>query len=320
MTIKGNKYYITLQRYYRKIHNKLYKIYFSIQRMKNKKIIKENIKKKIFAVEIYSQMGIGANLVWALEIMAYCNEKGLTPQIKFTHPDSKQKEDYFGNYFEIRIPTISYKKIHFAKMRNFNDLNLNTQWNYNEKLNLDLANKLIKKYLIIKTNILVEVEKFQLENFDRKNVLGVHYRGTDKKSEAKQISYETIERNINLYLTKNPKTNCIFISSDDKNFIDYIENSSVNCPIIYNNDSFRSSNNLPIHTANNNLYEINKDAIINCLLLSKCNTLMKTASILSDWSKLFNPNLQLVILSKPFDNYRFFPGKEFYNSTLFEPI
>lgn len=312
MTITGNKYYIISRHYYRKAYNKLYNKYFSIQRMRNKKIIKENIKKKIFAVEIYNRNGIGAKLVWALEIMAYCNEKGLTPQIKFTHPDSKQKEDYFGNYFEIGSPTISYKKIHFAKMRNFNDLNLNTQWNYNEKLNLDLAYKLIKKYLIIKTNILEEVEKFQLKHFDRKNLLGVHYRGTDKKSEAKQISYKTMESNINLYLTKHPKTNCIFISSDDKNFIDYIENSSVTCPIIYNNDSFRSSNNLPIHTAKNNLYEINKDAIINCLLLSKCNTLMKTASILSDCSKLFNPNLELIIVSKPYDNYRFFPGKEFY--------
>jgi hypothetical protein len=320
LSLKKYECFLILRPIYRKTYNKLYKLYFYFQRLKNKQIIKENLKNKVFAVDIFSQMGIGANLVWALEIMAYCNETGLTPQIKFTHPESKEKEDYFGNYFEIRSSSISIKKNDFAKMRNFNDLNLNFTWDYNDKLNLELADRLIKKYLSIKTNISDEVDKFQSQHFNMKNVLGVHYRGTDKKSEAKQITFGATERNINLYLTKYPETNCIFISSDDKNFINYIENSSIPCPIVYYNDSFRSSNNLPIHTANNNLSEINKDALINCLLLSKCNTLMKTASALSDWSLLFNPNLQLILLSKPYENYRFFPGKEFYTSVLFDPI
>lgn len=318
--IKKQPFYITLRRIYRKTHNKIDKVYFSFQRLKNKKIIKENLKENIFAVDIISQMGIGANLVWALEIMAYCNEMGLTPQIKFTHPDCKTKEDYFGKYFEINSPSLSAKKNNFAKMRSFKDLNLDFQWNYNDKLSLELAARLIKKYLIIKPIIAKEVDAFQYKHFHMKNVLGVHYRGTDKKSEAKQITYGTMERNINLYLSKYPATNCVFISSDDENFINYIENSTVNCPIIYNNDSFRSSNDLAVHRVNNNLSEINKDALINCLLLSKGNALMKTASILSDLSVVFNSNLQVILISKPYENYRFFPGKELYNSNLFEPI
>jgi hypothetical protein len=317
MKIKENIFILLLKRNYRKLNKKYNDVYFHIQRKKNKMIFKKNIKKNVFAVEIYSHMGIGANLVWALEIMAFCNEKNLIPKIKFIHPNDKQKNDNFGNYFETPNTSLFAEKFNYMKMRSFNDLNLDLKWNYNEKLNLTLANLLIEKFLIIKKEILHEINIFQSIHFQNKKVLGVHYRGTDKKSEAELISYETVLKNINFYLKKFPETSSIFLSSDDLNFINYIKKNILIYPVIFNNDSFRSSNDLPIHTTKNNLYEINKDAVINCLLLSKCNTLMKTASILSDWSKLFNPNISLILLSKPFENYRFFPGKEFYDHVLY---
>jgi hypothetical protein len=120
MTLREHRYFIKLYRTYRKIYNTFLNLYFFFYRRRNSKITKTNLKKNIFAVEIYNKMGIGANLVWALEIMAYCNENGLTPRIKFTHPNSKQKkEDYFNYYFKIRDQLISNKKIRFAKMRGF---------------------------------------------------------------------------------------------------------------------------------------------------------------------------------------------------------
>tara|TARA_B100000809_G_scaffold107967_1_gene106456 strand:- start:802 stop:1755 length:954 start_codon:yes stop_codon:yes gene_type:complete len=317
MNIKKSKYYITFRRIYFKTQNN---IYFYFQKIRNKRIIKENLKENVFAIEIYTHMGMGANLVWALEIFAFCNEKGLTPQIKFTHLNSKQKGDYFGEYFEIRNSFTSNQNRRFAKMRIFNDLNLGLKWNYNERLNLELVDELIKKYLIIKDNILNEVDAFERKHFFNKNVLGVHYRGTDKKREAKQITYETVLKSISLYLAKYPETNCVFVSSDESKFINYIENSDIDCKVVYYNDSFRSSDNLPIHTVNNNLYEINKDGLVNCLLLSRCNTLIKTPSLLSDWSVLFNPSIRLILLGKPYDRYTFFPGKEFYKSVLYESI
>lgn len=320
MILKEQKAIAILRRQYHRINNLRHKLQYSLLRFKNKLIIRKNLKNNFFAIEINNNMGMGAKLVWVLEILAFCDEKNLNPIFKFTHPEDKQKEDTFGYYFEIRNQSKKSIGLQFAKMKSFTDLNLNFQWNYHGKLNLEFADQLIKKYLLIKPNILDEVNQFESTYFKSKTILGVHYRGTDKKSETNIISYQKVERNIALYIEKHPVTNCIFVSSDDNNFIDYIVKSSITCPIIYNNDSFRSSNNLPVHLAQNNLYEINKDAIINCLLLSKCTTLMKTASILSDWSKLFNPNLQLILLSKPYEKYKFFPGKEYYNSVLYDPV
>jgi hypothetical protein len=47
---------------------------------------------------------------------------------------------------------------------------------------------------------------------------------------------------------------------------------------------------------------------------------MKTASILSDWSVLFNPKIKLILLSKPYQNNIYFPFKDFSNSIEFKPI
>lgn len=318
--LKDLKSLVFIRRRVRKLLNKSQSLLFFFQANKNKHIIKHNLNEGIFAIEIYSYMGIGANLVWALEIMAYCDEKGLIPQFKFTNPGAKKKENNFENYFEIRHSLILNRPIRFAKMRKFQDLNLDIKWNYNSILDLELAQKLITKYLIIKKDVQKEVAEFQTKHFKNKKVLGVHYRGTDKKSEAPLLSYDSVERNINFYLTKYPDTDCIFVSSDDKNFITYIENCSITLPVIYNDDTYRSINNLAIHASGQNQYNINRDAIINCLLLSHCDTLMKTASLLSDWSKLFNPELPLIMLSQPFNEYQFFPGKELAKNILYDPI
>lgn len=291
---------------------------FLFQIKRNKKIIKNNNKKGIFAVEIYNYMGIGANLIWALEIMAYCDERGLVPLIKFINPSTKKKSDNFGNYFEINHSLNLNKPLRYAKMRQFKDLNLDVDWIYNSVLNLELAEKLITKYLVVKKDVQKEVDEYQYKHFYNKKVLGVHYRGTDKKSEAPLLPYDNIERNIIFFLKKYPDTDCIFVSSDDENFITYIVDSSITRPIIYNQDTFRSKNDLPIHSSGQNLYNINRDAIINCLLLSHCDALMKTASILSDWSKLFNPSIPLILLSEPYN--KFFPANELGKNVMYNSL
>ena len=42
------------------------------------------------------------------------------------------------------------------------------------------------------------------------------------------------------------------------------------------------------------------DAIVDCLLLSRCNLLIKTPSQLSAWSKVFNLDLKLVLMGQPY--------------------
>ena len=285
------------------------------RKISNKCIAKFNRRRGVMAVEINSNHGFGAKLEWALEIMAFCEENSLTPQFKFTYPDSKKGEDYFGSFFRINTNVSKSNSLGYIKIGSIGELGLNK--NYDEVLDVKLACHLINKYLVVKDDVKREVDDFCSKHFS-KRVLGLHYRGTDKVSEALAVSYERVERNINFYLEKFPETDSVFISSDDENFITYAKNWSIKCPIIYRNDSFRSMDNEAIHFSGQNKSDINRDAIINCLILSRCDALMKMASILSAWSKLFNPNSPLIMLNEPFNNW--FPEREFVNNVLYQPI
>lgn len=267
------------------------------------------------AVEIHNTVGIGARLEWVLEILAFCDENQLAPLFKFTYPGSDK--DYFKSFFAIKgNPTTTPDSIKFIKIYSLSDLDLGKD--YDKVLTMDLAAYLIKKYLAVQDDVMQEVDAFCTTHFQQKKVLAVHYRGTDKCMEAPVVSYENVTNNIKLFCEKVPGIRSIFVSSDDANFIKYINNSSLELLVVSRDDAYRSDNNEPIHRSQQGKYDINRDAIVNCLLLSRCDGLLKSASILSGWSMLFNPTLPMVMLNRPFDS--FFPERELLNIVLCDPV
>src|SRR5690606_31893810 len=120
--------------------------------------------------------------------------------------------------------------------------------------------------------------------FSDQFMIGIHYRGTDKITEASYISYDKVLQEIKNQI-KNIKVDFkIFIATDDQNFLDYIKSYfKYKYDIVYLN-YYRSSNNLPIHinpTKDYSAYKIGEDALMDCILLSKCNILIRTHSSLS---------------------------------------
>ena len=282
-------------------------------------LAKYNSRNGVFAVEIKSSVGLGAKLEWCLEILAYCHDNGLVPQFKFSYPNSRHSEDYFNTFFRIKGTVDNGKPPIFIKISSITELSLGKD--YDRVLNIDLASFLINKYLVVKDSVLSEVEDFCSKHFANRRVLGVHYRGTDKGEESPVLPYDSVKRNIEHYLKLRPDTDRVFIASDDINFIENIEKASVGRPILYRNDSFRARDGNSIHrSAATDKYEITKDAIINCLILSRCDALLKTASILSGWSKLFNPRLPVVMLNRPYVEYEWFPERDLVDKNLFAPI
>jgi hypothetical protein len=281
------------------------------------RIAKHNARHGVFPVEIRSCVGLGAKLEWSLEILAYCHERGLIPQFKFTYPNSQSSDDHFGRCFGIKGVSGEVKSPFFIKIASITELSLGKD--YDRILTIELASFLLNKYLVIKDDVLSEVEQFWWKHFATKKVLGVHYRGTDKGEESPLLLYDNVFKNIDRYLTLHPDTDCIFTASDDMNFIEAIEKASIARPIVYRNDSFRARDGKPIHKAASiDNYEVTRDAIVNCLLLSRCDALLKTASILSGWSKLFNPKLPVVVLNQPYEQW--FPERDLIRENLFVPV
>lgn len=165
------------------------------------------------------------------------------------------------------------------------------------------AFELIQKYIHIKPNILEEVDKFVNQHFIKNHVIGVHYRGTDKKMETPLVPYEKTCQTIDNYI-QTLKTNYqeknfkIFVATDDQNFLDYILKLYPG-KIVYN-DFVRSSDETPLHYGNDHkyqsIYQKGREALIDCLLLSKCHILIRPSSCLSMMAANFNPKMPVIIL------------------------
>ncbi len=159
---------------------------------------------------------------------------------------------------------------------------------------------LIHKYITIKPEILRQVDAFIQANIHGEKLIGIHYRATDKfTSEAEQISPEMVCAKVREVLLniQNDKVK-IFVATDSAPFLQKMKNSFGAKVIFF--DMKRSPDNVPIHM-NKQIdgYTRGKWALLDCLMLSKCDLLVRTSSNLSNVSMLFNPAVPVIRLNNP---------------------
>lgn len=266
------------------------------------KLVKYRSRKGVLAVDLDSDwIGLGARIIKTIEILLYCQENNLTPLIRYNYREKlNQHTDYFKELFYYKNSNIvAYKNTNaYTNIRDIDELGLPA--NYNLKLKLSFAKNLFDKYLGINPEILEEVSLFKKKYFNNSKVLGVHYRGTDKAGEAPLVASYDLLNNINSILEEEKELQLIFISTDDEKMLHLIKDAGLPARVIYREDAFRSKDGDQFHRKVDSPKSIiNHDAIINMLILSECDYLLKTASILSDCSVIFNPSIPLKVISFP---------------------
>ena len=299
---------IKLKKAYTRVFNFLIHRYFELRFKKNKQILAKNFQNGRFAIEVFSKMGFGANLIWVLEILAFCEEKNLTPYIKFRNPSKRVGGTSFSEFIKVQPENIKSRSVKYAVIRNFSELNLPNPWDYNARLTIERADFLVKKHVKLNPKLLREVNTFEAINFKGYTVIGIHYRGTDKITEAPAVHYDAVLSIMQQEINKSKKELKFFIASDDQGFVDFVRNNFPESMLIIRS-SKRSGNGKPIHISFKDYRAVNREALIDCLLLSKCSKLYKSASILSGCSVIFNPQLEVEMLNEPYPEYRFFPEK-----------
>lgn len=165
------------------------------------------------------------------------------------------------------------------------------------------VNELIKKYIHLKSDIKKELKEYTEAHFKGHYVIGVHHRGTDKATEWTIVPYEKtvgeIQKIINSLSKKDLKKYKIYVATDDQNFLDYIIKKYSS--IVICSDFVRSTTATSLHGYEGHFYKGNyqkgKEALIDCLLLSKCSILIYPGtSCLSIISTCFNPHMPTVNL------------------------
>jgi len=273
----------------------------------------------LLAVEVNSWVGLFAHLEWFLEISIHCERYDLTPCFMSTSPqyvDPQRGPNWFDYFFfnpqlsPADRERIENGQVPICRIEGIRQLGLPE--NYDSQLSLRTAPDLVRKYIGIKPQMLDKVTTLDQSLLKDKLVLGIHYRGTDKRAEAPVVPYSYVRESIVRFLTQNSGFNSLFVSSDEQRFVDYIEREfAPTMAVAYHDDQERSKTNTAVHRSKSgNRFRKAEEAVLNCLLLAKCDALIKTASILSGWSKLFNPHLPVILLSRPYQGQLWFPDRE----------
>ena len=271
----------------------------------------------VCSVEIAANhQGFFAQMLWCLHILQYCERSNLVPDIRLTgdiYLDRERGPDWLAYYFDVNQPinssTKAVKRVRYTKKI--------SAWREMgppivPRMSLADSTRVFNKYFRPKPHIVKMVDDFWQSVGTNGPAVGVHYRGTDKSTEAPRVSWQHCLRVLDDYLCNHPATKAVFVASDEQDFVDFMRESVKEVPIYSHSDHYRSSDDQPIHltSVGSYGYEKGEDALVNALLLAKCTTLIRTTSFLSAWASIFNPDLKVILLNKPYSGNLWYPESE----------
>lgn len=257
-------------------------------------------------------LGFGARLIKTLELLNFAKNNNVELNIEFGYKD-KKKSKYFSKLF-LPVNEKMFSNIKHIRIEDTSEIKKGTDLNL--LLDLESANKLLFETYLVSDSLKYELDEFISVNFINEKVLGVHYRGTDKEGEAPRLQEDLLFQEIQKYINKGYSK--IFISTDEVAVLEKAKLFFHPLPVVYRQDAFRSADGDQFHRKAENAKDvINHDALMNILILSKTDFLLKTASIMSDCCFIFNPNLPYKILSTPHSsNLTWWPATELIQKNL----
>jgi len=268
-------------------------------------------------------MGLFADLNWVLYGVRFANsvDAELVFEVRGDTYFSKDGDafDVLEQYFDTQWRQQTDASYFVIRQRL---TNLNRQLPYHAtrvgQLSLWEAHTIAIQYLQPLQAIRQKVEDF-IDSYLGSDFVGIHWRGTDKISEAPAVCIEQIVQKTVMVchsLEKIPA--CFFLASDDQDLITLVRDRFKavfpNIAVKTRSDATRATDGLPVHRRDNltpmQRRVMGEDALIDCLILSRSMALIRTSSFLSGWCSVFNPALPVYMLNAPYAYCTWFPDRE----------
>ena len=190
------------------------------------------------------------------------------------------------------------------------------------KLNIQESHLMQQSHLQPTQRIMDQVDSFINQKLGN-HFIAVHWRGTDKSSESRKVLAEEFMEAIGKKLGQlglGP-IKC-FIASDEESKMSLLKAGIKSRFPQIEVESFqqvlRSTNGKPLHINNKSSIaqraSLGDEALVECLVLSRANFLIRTTSFLSGWSSIFNPHLDICMLNIPDAHAMYFPDSELARS------
>lgn len=156
----------------------------------------------------------------------------------------------------------------------------------------------IDRYIKIKEPIAYKIEQFYQQHLKDKFTVSIHLRGTDKHYEIGKVAYDQLFEEANKFAP------CQFyVATDEKRLLEEAH-QKLNGPVV-SYECFRADGKyssgihyLSGYPADRSRALLGEEALIECVLLSRCNVMVHTWSNLSISALLFNPDLEHIHVAK----------------------
>jgi hypothetical protein len=278
----------------------------------------------VFSIEIESRIGFFAIMQMVLFILVYCDEKKLFADISAVggiYGDSEGKVDWFRQLFEsAQTPDApmterlaSRRDIRTSKIRDISELGFRDR--YEMRLTLAHASELFNSTYRPAVDIREEVDTLASRLGISASTLAVHFRGTDKVHEAVPVPWTLMCERIETIARARPNLTKILLATDDSQFAEHVQRHPFGIPVVMAPATYMPKGTTPIHFSGHPGLAIGREALLTCLLLARCGFLLKTASYLSAWAKIFNPALDTWLISPPI-GAGFFPDRALWADQL----
>ena len=291
--------------------------------------------KKIL-IERCNQWGFFSSFLQVLDNLRWCEKNDYEPIIKWgSESQYYSKNGYNGsnNVWEYYFEQMSTELVKDAVIKeNFNEfllkeipqnfghrniktsgLRVKPDWPTVDDYWRKEANRLIKKYIKIKSNVVEKVDKFYNDNLDIDgNKISVHLRGGRGAKELyhkDNVSLEYYKDYIKDYLNKNNiKKYVIFVASDTNEAISFMENNFENVKsypcyrtddYYINGKEYHRVQEVGWNQSENQFMpdkraEIGEQALVEAQLLSKGDVMFHHDSLLAIAAANFNPSMSLM--------------------------
>ena len=283
---------------------------------KNSELIelKENEQEGVFDgilcdIEIGTpQEGFFALVRWTLDALYFCDCFGLRPFVRFSSntlywdpmldPDINPFEYYFeqpaGLDKRALEKTKSYIKYSLRNRLKAEKLNGGVTYQVSEAYINQMA-QIMKKHLKFNEKTQKIISEQLEERGVHQNILGVHIRGTDYKSNYKnhpqyvppEVYYKYIDKALEKY-----KFEKIYIATDDRDILNMFLERYGQDRVIFSKNTFRSVGVQGAHTAQNaqrqyHRYLLGMEVICDMCALSSCGGLVSSLSQVSLISRIY---------------------------------
>ena len=190
----------------------------------------------------------------------------------------------------------------------------------NDLRTLGEGRRLFERFICIRPAIRRIANAFYDRALGGARVLGVHYRGHDKQRlETDPVPFGRIYEVVAPLMAGSHDK--LFLATDDERFHDWMMGTDLAPSVVWRSTAWRRG---PHFLDRSDNFRKGADALIDAMLLARCGVVVKTPSLLSAWSKVFEPRLKLILVGRPYKaaygdvalhGYGYWPERCFYDHT-----